>query len=119
MRDTPNLKNSTTTSSRPTTAQYSKRGRISGIPYRNDIDRLSLEFFSYLLTFIPDPTDPNWKAPPVDQYYMLRHPAYVGDYLNQVAYPLEDAAKYVGGRKYMVTLPTKALASAWGSIMER
>lgn len=79
--------------------------------------QVSLEFFDYLLTFVPDPSDSNWKAPPVDRFYMMKYPIYVGDYLNKVVYPLEKAPKYIEPQ-HMVPLPTKPLAQAWGTILE-
>jgi len=79
--------------------------------------RLSLEFFKYLLTFVPDETDPNWKPPPVDQFYMMQHPIYVGDYLNHVVYPLEKASQNIEP-EHMVPLPTRPIAEKWGTIMK-
>ena len=95
-----------------------KAGENIGHETNEQIENLSVEFFKYMANFLPDPTNPNWKVPPIDKYYLLRHPTYIGDYLNQVAFPAETAVKQVGGRKYMVALPTKPIAQAWGSIME-
>lgn len=95
-----------------------KAGENLGHATNAQINRLSLEFFKYMINFVPDPSNPDWKAPPIDQFYLLRHPIYVGDYLNQVAYPVDKALSNVADRKYMVTLPTKPLAEAWGTIIE-
>lgn len=95
-----------------------KAGENLGHATNAQINALSLEFFKYVITFIPDPTNPNWKTPPVDKFYLMRHPIYVGDYLNNVAYPIENAVKHVSARKYMVALPTKSIATAWGNIIE-
>lgn len=95
-----------------------KAGENLGHATNAQINALSLEFFKYMITFIPDPTNPNWKTPPVDKFYLMRHPIYVGDYLNNVAYPIENAVKHVSARKYMVALPTKSIATAWGNIIE-
>ncbi len=96
-----------------------KAGENLGHAMNQPIKDLSMEFFKYLITFVPDPSDPNWKAPPVDKFYLMSHPIYVGDYLNQVAYPTDKAAKYVASKKYMVALPTKPIATAWGTIIEK
>lgn len=96
-----------------------KAGENLGHARNKQIIDLGLEFFRYLLTFVPDPSDPNWKAPPVDKFYMVKHPIYIGDYLNQVAYPTETALKHVADRKYMVPLPTKPMAERWGTIIEK
>ena len=96
-----------------------KAGENLGHSTNVQINRLSLEFFKYMINFVPDPSNPDWKAPPVDKFYLLRHPVYIGDYLNQVAYPTEMAMGKVADRKYMVTLPTKPIAKAWGTIIEK
>lgn len=83
-----------------------------------EVRELCCGFFEYLITFIPDYTDPNWKEPPVDKYYLMRYPAYIGDYQNQAAYPFELAKRKIPNRKYMVSLPTKRIARAWGEIIE-
>lgn len=82
------------------------------------IDALSVEFFKYMVTFMPDPTNPQWQEPPVDKFYLFRYPIYIGDYLNQVAYPVDNASVQIGDRKYMVPLPTKLIAEAWGIVIE-
>ncbi len=88
----------------------------------HDITRESLElaaeFFKYLITFMPDPSDPEWAPPPVDKFYMMQYPQYVGDYLNQVAYPYEKAKENIPTPRFMVALPTTALAKTWGMIIE-
>ena len=96
-----------------------KAGENLGHSTNAQINKLSLEFFKYMINFVPDPSKPDWKAPPVDKFYLLRHPIYVGDYLNQVAYPIDKAVSNVADRKYMVTLPTKPIAEAWGTIIEK
>ena len=96
-----------------------KAGENLGHATNAQINNLSLEFFKYMINFVPDPSNPDWKTPPVDKFYLLRHPIYVGDYLNQVAYPIEKAIGKVADRKYMVTLPTKPIAQAWGTIIEK
>ena len=72
-----------------------------------------------MIPFMPDPTNPDWLPPPVDKFYLMRHPIYVGDYLNNVVYPIECAVKNVSNRKYMVALPTKPIAQAWGNVIEQ
>lgn len=84
-----------------------------------NIQKLSIEFFKYMINFVPDQSNPDWKAPPIDKFYLMRHPIYIGDYLNQVAYPTDMALKRVADRKYMVALPTKPIAKAWGTIIEK
>ena len=79
--------------------------------------KLSLAFFEYCLKFLPDPSDPNWKAPPVDPFYLMRYPTYVGDLLNGEAFPRESAAKYMSP-EVMVALPTQDVAEAWGTILD-
>lgn len=74
-------------------------------------------FFEYLIHFIPDATDPKWTPPPVDKFEMMRYPAYIGDYLNHVAYPPEKAQKLIP-KKHMVALPTKQIAQSWGTIID-
>lgn len=94
-----------------------KAGENLGHSDREDIQKLSIEFFKYLLTFVPDARDKNWKAPPVDKYYMMKYPVYVGDYLNHVAYRLAEAEKNIQ-KQNMVALPTRPLAESWGSIVD-
>ena len=95
-----------------------KAGENLGHATNSQINTLSLEFFRYMITFMPDPTNPDWLPPPVDKFYLMRHPIYVGDYLNNVVYPIECAVKNVSNRKYMVALPTKPIAQAWGNVIE-
>ncbi|WP_309398577.1 hypothetical protein [Cerasicoccus maritimus] len=82
-----------------------------------ETNRLTIKFFEYCLKFLPDPTDENWQAAPVDQFYFMKHPTYVGDYINQEAFPVDEAEKYVEPQ-CMVALPTKDIAEAWGTIIE-
>lgn len=81
------------------------------------VDKLRLLFYDYLLTFIPDLSNPEWQKPPIDKFYLMKYPIYIGDYLNQIAYPSAEATKYIEHSK-MVALPTKPLAEAWGTIFE-
>lgn len=78
---------------------------------------LSLKFFEYALRFIPDPTNPEWKAPPENAFYFMRYPTYVGDYFNQIVFPVNKAEANIE-RQWMVPLPTKDIARAWGMIIE-
>ncbi|GHC06578.1 hypothetical protein GCM10007047_24470 [Cerasicoccus arenae] len=82
-----------------------------------ETEALTLKFFDYCLKFIPDPTDENWKKPEVDQFYFMRYPTYVGDYFNQEAFPVKQAEEYVTP-EFMVALPTKEIAEAWGTVIE-
>jgi|GEM_PF-3158999 len=94
-----------------------KVGANLGHADREDIQALSMEFFKYLLSFVPDARDKNWKAPPVDKFYLMKYPIYIGDYLNHVVYPLENAEKYIE-KDHMIALPTRPIAEAWGPIIE-
>lgn len=85
----------------------------------DDVKNFCSSFFEYLITFIPDTTNPNWKKPPIDKFYLVRYPTYIGDYQNQVAYPSELAKSKIPNRKYMVSLPTKQIAEAWGEVIEK
>jgi len=75
-----------------------------------------MAFFRYCLRFLPDPSDPDWKKPPVDRFYLMRYPTYIGDYLNGEAFPREQAKKYVAPEA-MVALPNKDIAEAWGIVL--
>lgn len=94
-----------------------KAGENLGHADRDDIRNLSLEFFKYLLTFVPDPSNKNWKPPPVDKFYMMKYPIYVGDYLNHTVYSLEKAEKNID-KNNMVALPTKPIADVWGTFIQ-
>ena len=96
-----------------------KAGENLGHATNQQIDKLSMEFFNYLITFVPDPSNPEWENPPIDKFYLMRYPIYVGDYLNQVAYPTNEAPNKVAHRKFMVALPTKPIADAWGVVIEK
>lgn len=76
----------------------------------------SLAFFDYCLNFLPDPSNPEWRAPPVDRFYLMKHPTYIGDYLNSEAFPAKVAPKYMEP-EVMVALPNKGIAEAWGTIL--
>lgn len=78
---------------------------------------LSLKFFEYALKFIPDPTNPEWKAPPENIFYFMRYPTYVGDYFNQIVFPVNKAEANIE-QQWMVPLPTKDIANAWGMVIE-
>lgn len=93
-----------------------KAGENLGHAGRKDIYGLGTAFFEYALKFIPDPTSDSPGEAPVDQFYLMKYPAYLGDYLNHQAFPV-DKAKMIKG-KHMVALPTKSLAHAWGPVFE-
>lgn len=76
----------------------------------------SLAFFEYCLKFLPDASDPEWRAPPVDRFYLMRYPTYIGDYLNSEAFPAKVAPKYMEP-EVMVALPDKGIAEAWGTVL--
>lgn len=102
-------------------AKYSvifKAGENLGHSDRDDIRALSIAFFKYLLAFIPDASDKNWKQPPVDKYYMIKYPAFVGDILNHVVYPTEKATAHIEG-KNMTPLPTRLIADNWGTVIDK
>ena len=82
-----------------------------------DTRRTSMAFFEYCMQFLPDASDPDWRPPPVDRFYLMRHPAYIGDYLNSEAFLREVAPKYMEP-EVMVALPTKAIADAWGTVLD-
>lgn len=96
-----------------------KAGENLGHSTNSQINNLSVEFFKYMINFMPDYSNPDWKEPPIDKFYLMKHPTYVGDYMNQIAYPFEKASEKVASKKYMVALPTKPVAKAWGAIMEK
>lgn len=95
-----------------------KAGENLGHSTNPQINALSVEFFSYLLTFLPDYSNPDWTPPPVDKFYLIKYPAYIGDYLNQVVYPTEKASANIPSRHYMTPLPTKSIAKKWGTVLE-
>ena len=76
-----------------------------------------MAFWNYCLKFLPDATDPDWRAPPVDRFHLMRYPAYVGDYLNTESFKREVAPKYIAP-EVMVALPTKEIARAWGTVVD-
>lgn len=75
-----------------------------------------MAFWNYCLKFLPDATDPRWRPPQVDRFYLMRYPTYIGDYLNAEAFKREVAPKYIDPR-VMVALPTKEIAEAWGTVL--
>ena len=85
---------------------------------RDDVNEMSLVFYEYLLAFMPDANNPNWKAPPVVKFEMMKYPAYIGDLLNHLVYPADKALSAIE-KKYMVAIPTRALAQKWGSLVEK
>ena len=95
-----------------------KVGEHIGHSSSREIDALSLEFFKYLLSFIPNPDRPEWTSPAPDKYHLIKNPPYVGDYLNQVSYSVKNASGKIAGEQYMVPLPTEKIARAWGSIIK-
>lgn len=76
-----------------------------------------MAFWNYCLKFLPDATDPDWRAPPVDRFHLMRYPAYVGDYLNTESFKRDVAPKYIAP-EVMVALPTKEIARAWGTVVD-
>ena len=75
-----------------------------------------MAFWEYCLKFLPDASNPDWRAPPVDRFYLMRYPTYVGDYLNAEAFKREVAPKYIDPEA-MVALPNKDIAEAWGTVL--
>lgn len=69
------------------------------------------------MKFLPDASDPDWRPPPVDQFYLMRYPTYIGDYLNGEAFKREVAPNYMAP-EVMVALPTKDIAEAWGTVLD-
>lgn len=95
-----------------------KVGEHIGHSSSREIDALSLEFFKYLLPFIPNPGRAEWISPATDKYHLIKNPPYVGDYLNQVSYPVKNASGKIACEEYMVPLPTERIARAWGPIIK-
>lgn len=85
----------------------------SGSP---DTTKTSLAFFEYCMKFLPDASDPEWRAPPVDRFYLMKHPTYIGDYLNSEAFLANVAPKYMDP-EVMVALPDQGIAEAWGTVL--
>lgn len=83
-----------------------------------EIRRLSRVFFEFCLGFVPDASDPEWEPPPEELFYFMRYPVYVGDWYNQMAFPADRAEGNVPP-EFMVSLPTKAVAEAWGTVIEK
>ena len=79
--------------------------------------RLSLAFFDFCLTFLPDAADPEWEAPPENWEYFMRYPVYLGDWYNQLVFPTEAGEKQIPP-EFLVSLPTRGIAEAWGLIVE-
>lgn len=76
-----------------------------------------MAFFRYCLRFLPDARDPRWRPPPVDRFYLMRHPTFIGDYLNGEAFPAGEAPGYMDP-EVMVALPNKDIAEAWGTVLD-
>lgn len=94
-----------------------KAGENLGHSDSPGIQRLSLAFFEYMVNFLPDPRDAEWRAPPVDKFYLMRYPTYIGDYRNHDAFPSAVADRYLTGT-HIVSLPTEPIARAWGTVVE-
>ena len=82
-----------------------------------ETERTSLAFFEYCIKFLPDASNPKWRPPPVDQFYLMKYPTYIGDYLNSEAFTREVAPKYMEP-EVMVALPNKDIAEAWGTVLD-
>lgn len=82
-----------------------------------DTTRTSLAFFDYCIKFLPDASDPKWQPPPIDQFYLMRYPTYIGDYVNCDAFKRKVASEFMEP-EVMVALPTKAIAEAWGTVLD-
>jgi predicted esterase len=93
-----------------------KAGENLGHSSSPQIERLSVSFFDYLLTYLPDlrEKDAKYKG---DPYQLIRRPSYVGDWLNQQAFPYEKAHLVQG--RYQTALPTKEVAKAWGPLFDK
>jgi predicted esterase len=93
-----------------------KAGENLGHAGSPEIDRLTVAFFDYLLPYLPDYRDkaPQFKG---DPSRLMRHPGYVGDWLNQQAFPFEKAHLVEG--RYQTALPTREVAVAWGPLFEK
>jgi len=76
-----------------------------------------MAFWNYCLKFLPDASNPNWRALPVDRFYLMKHPTFIGDYLNSEAFLAKDAPKYMEP-EVMVALPNKDIADAWGTALD-
>jgi len=76
-----------------------------------------MAFFRYCMRFLPDAREPGWEPPPVDRFYLMRHPTFIGDYLNGEAFPAETAPRHVSPEA-MVALPNKDIAEAWGTVLD-
>lgn len=81
------------------------------------IQKLSLAFFDFCLLFLPDASDPDWSPPPEDWEYFMRYPVYLGDWYNQVVFPEEEGQRQIPP-EFLVALPTRKIAEAWGLIVE-
>ena len=77
---------------------------------------MGMAFWKYCLKFLPDATDPEWRPPPVDRFYLMRYPTYIGDYLNMEAFKSQVAPKHISP-EVMVALPSQSIAEAWGTIV--
>jgi len=82
------------------------------------IQRLSLAFFDFCLTFLPDASNPEWKPPPEQWDYFMRYPAFLGDWYNQMAFPAETGQEMIPP-EFLVPLPTRKVAEAWGTVVEQ
>jgi len=79
--------------------------------------KLSLAFFDFCLTFLPDAVDPEWEPPPEEWEYFMRYPVYLGDWYNQIVFPAKTGGENIPP-EFLVSLPTRRVAEAWGVIAE-
>lgn len=93
-----------------------KAGENLGHAGSPEIDRLTVAFFDYLLPYLPDYRikDPKFNG---DPHKLLRQPRYIGDWLNQQVVPFEKRHLIQG--RYQTALPTREVAAAWGSLIEK
>jgi hypothetical protein len=92
-----------------------KAGEGLGHAASKDIDKLTIAFFDYMVPFLPDyrEKEPQAKG---DAHRLLRQPPFIGDWLNQQAMPVGKAHLIQG--KYQTALPSRAVAAAWGPLIE-
>ncbi len=97
-------------------AMIYKAGEGLGHSGSPEIDKLAVSFFDYMLPFLPDYRDKDPKGNG-DALRLMRQPRYVGDWLNQQAFPFEKAHLVEG--RYQTALPTREVAVAWGPLIEK
>lgn len=81
-----------------------------------EIRRLGMAFFEFCLPFMPDARDRDWEAPPETLDYFWRYPTHVGDWYNHLVFPADKAEEQIPP-EFMVSLPTRKIAEAWGPIV--